>query len=376
LLYPTLIRPLILADIQAKQPEKAQQLLSQALPRIAEMEDPWRRSELGSMLAIATDTQQFDWILKEWPSIAKIDYGLQDFEVEKIAVAYAQNGRHAQALNWVQQLPLANRPVLQLKLRAAIARVAHQSRQTDWARNLLQTTDSQIDGLVKVAQDQLKQSGGDTSVPIDIQYTGRAAIALVFAEMGDSDTSRQLLTRVMRFNEEMGDTGIGGRIDNPFEQFISARQAIGALQIANATQNPDGRQMRLQSAASLLLTQNRFDLALPIVNQLQAASAKAGLFLAIAQRYTELRQSDRALSILAQALAMAKTIPGDESQFDRLGVDGGTVIPIETDRGSILEAIAIQYAILKQPAQALKVANTLQDPQTRSDALAKVRCIG
>jgi tetratricopeptide (TPR) repeat protein len=376
LLYPTVVRPLILADVQAKQPDKVRQLLSQTLPQIAEMDDPWRRSELGNLIAIATDTQQFDWILKEWPRIAKIDYGLQDFEVEKIATTYAQNGRHVQALNWVQQLPIANRPVLQLKLPAAIARVAHQSGQTTWARNLLQTTDTQIDALTKAAQDRLKQSGGDTLEPIDIQYTGHAAIALVFAQIGDSDTSRQLLTRVMQFNDEMGDTGIGGRIDNPFELFMNARQAIGALQIANATQNPDGRQLRLQSAAGLLLAQNRFDLVMPIVNQLKAESAKTGLLLAIAQRYSELRQPDRALPILTQAFEVAKTIPGDESQFDHLGADGGTVIPIETDRGSRLEAIAIQYTLLKQPTQALKVVNTLQDKQTRSDALAKVKCAG
>jgi hypothetical protein len=49
---------------------------------------------------------------------------------------------------------------------------------------------------------------------------------------------------------------------------------------------------------------------------------------------------------------------------------------MDNDRGSLTEAIAVQYARLKQPSQALKVANTLKEKKTRDQALEKVRCAG
>jgi tetratricopeptide (TPR) repeat protein len=370
---PEIFTLLIRADVQAKQPEKAQQLLSQLIQR-ARTASGWERFELNNIIQLAIETQQFNWILKEWNQIAKVDGGLFDSDVERLVRISAQTGQPEKVLKWVEQLPIANRPVLQLKLRAEVARQAHRSGQTVWARNLLQRTQRLVPTLVTAAQEKLKREGGDVQEPADIQYTGVSAIALVYAQMGDTETTRQLLTQVLRFNAEMGDTGIGGRVDHPFAMFMEASQAIGALQIAQGTQNPDGRLMRLQQVSGLLLDQNRFDLVMPIVAQIPAASPKTQLLLAIARRYTALQQPEKALPMLAQAFKVAQTIPGEESEFDRLGAEGGTVIPIETDRGSMIEAIALEYARLKRSADALRVANALKDQQTREEAIQKVKC--
>jgi hypothetical protein len=58
----------------------------------------------------------------------------------------------------------------------------------------------------------------------------------------------------------------------------------------------------------------------------------------------------------------------------RFGTDGLTVVDSYDDRGSLLEAIALQYAQFKQFDQALKVANTLQAQQTREQALGRIQC--
>jgi hypothetical protein len=370
---PEIFSLLIRADVQANQPEKAQQLLSQLIQR-ARTDSGWERSGLMGTIQLAIETQQFDWILKDWNQIAKVDGGLYDANVEQIVKLYTPKGQHERALKWVEQLPIANRPVLQLKLRAEIAHQAHRSGQTAWAKTLLQRTQQLIPTLVKTAEEKLKREGGDTQEPIDIQYTGASAIALVYAQMGDAETTRQLLTQVMRFNAEMGDTGMGGRVDNPFAMFTQAQQAIGALQIANGTQDPNGRLIRLQQVAGLLLTQNRFDLVTPILNQVTEASPKTQLLLAIARRYREIQQPEKALPILVQAFQVAQTIPGDESESDCLGPDGGTVIPIETDRGSMIEAIALEYARLQRSTEAFRVANSLKDKPTREDAVQRVKC--
>jgi hypothetical protein len=124
-----------------------------------------------------------------------------------------------------------------------------------------------------------------------------------------------------------------------------------------------------------LLKQNRFDLALPAIEQLTVPNNKTQLLLASAQRYGELQQVDKALPFLAQAFQLAQTIPGEESEVMRFGTDGLTVVDREDDRGSLLEAIALQYAHFKQFDQAFKVANTLQGKQLREQAIGGIKCI-
>ena len=160
---------------------------------------------------------------------------------------------------------------------------------------------------------------------------------------------------------------------------MNAKQYVGALQLAQATsaQTDEGkyaRESRLLSSASALSQQDRFDLALPVVDQLTQDGSKISLLLAIAQRYGELQQVDAALPLLDKALQLAQTIPGEESQFEYFGSDGTTEIPVENDRGSFLEAIALQYAQLKQTDQAVQTANRLQEASLRQQVLKAVQC--
>ncbi|HBY77302.1 MAG TPA: hypothetical protein DEG47_09960 [Cyanobacteria bacterium UBA11148] len=173
----------------------------------------------------------------------------------------------------------------------------------------------------------------------------------------------------------MSDPSIATPIDNPFAVFIEAQQYVGALQIAQGTNDPEIRESRLQGSATGLLKQNRFDLVLPVVDQLNVPNNKTQLLLAISQRYGELQQVDQALPILAQAFQIAQTILGEESEFMYFGADGLTQVEREDDRGSLLEAIALQYAQFKQVEQAYKVANTLQEKQNREQAISRVQCI-
>ncbi len=366
---------ILLADVRANEPVKAKKLLSQQLTEILNQQDSsWHRFELVNLINTATEAEQFDWFIQEWNRISKVDFGLTDQDVERITTSHAQKGRHLQALQWTEKLPIANRPVLQIRLKSTIALAAHQSGQTAWAKNLLQTTEQQISALMKASRDRLQREGGDTNEPDDIEYIGVAVLALSYAQIGDTGTTQRLLDRVVKSKMNQNDMQLGGRIDNPFELFREANQIDGAFQLANGSVLPEKRFQRLQTVAGMALAQNRFDMATSIVPRLNSASGQTQLLLAIAQRYTQLKQTDKALPFLAQAFKVAQTIPGEESQFDRLGAEGGTVIEMENDRGSLIEAIAVQYARLKQPAQALKVANTLKEKKTRDQALEKVRC--
>jgi hypothetical protein len=369
-------KAILFADLQAKEPLKARAILSQQLTLIQTQPDSWQSYEMADLIKTATDAEQFDWFLQEWERIAKIGYASSDESLEKIAQAYARKGRHLQALQWAEKLPRANYPLTQIRLKSAIALIAHQSGQTTWARTLLQTTENQVTALSQAARDRLQREGGEVNEPDEIEYIGVGIIALAYAQMGDATMTTQLLDRVIKSKSNQNDLQLGGRVDNPFELFQAANQLAGAFQLAQGSVLPAKRQQRLQSLVALTLAKNRFDLATAILAEMVGSVPQTQVLLAIAQRHTELKQSDKALPLLARAFKLAQTIPGDESQFDRLGAEGGTVIEVDYDRGSLIEAIAIQYAQLQQPTQALNVANTLQEKKTRDQALDRIRCAG
>ncbi|HEY9748174.1 MAG TPA: hypothetical protein V6C63_05830, partial [Allocoleopsis sp.] len=334
------IRAVAIAYTQARQTKSAQQLLSERLSAILALPDDWeRRGELPNLVQLIVDTRQFDWVRQEWPRLAKIDGGLTDESVEKIALAYAQTGQYRQVVQWVKQLPLSDRPLLQIKLRTAIARVAHRQGETQWANGLLQQTLQSIDPLFQAYDQRIQREGGDLLQRDRFKPQSLALIALVYAQSNQAESARKLLQQVSQWDVNMSDPTIAAPAENPFALFMAAEQYEGALQLAQATKNPQIREFRLQDSATALLQQNRFDLVLPVVDQLTAANRKTQLLLAIARRYGELQQVNKALPILAQAFRVAQTIPGEESQVDRLGLDGGTVIELEDDRGSLLEAI-------------------------------------
>ena len=228
--------------------------------------------------------------------------------------------------------------------------------------------------MVVAYQERMDREGGDLFERDRIKPQSLAAIALVYAQMGQAETTRQLLEQVSQLDVNMSDRAIAPPSDNPYAVFMEAQQYVGAMQIAQGTKDSVIRESRLQGSATALLKQNRFDLVLPVVEQITVASSKTQLLLAISQRYGELQQVDKALPLLAQAFEVAQTIPGEESQVMRFGTDGLTVVDSYDDRGSLLEAIALQYAQFKQFDQALKVANTLQAKQTREQALGRIQC--
>lgn len=368
-------KAIISAYARAGQTSKAEQILSERLGAIKDPDDTWRSAELANLLKIAEESQQFEWVRKEWNRIIKINYGLQDWQIESLAKAYAKTGKYDQAVQWVKQLPLEYRPQIEVKSLTTIALVAHQAGQTTWANRSLQQTLASIDPLAKAYTDRINQEGGNLFEIDRFKPQALAYVALVYAQTGQMEKSSQLLKQVSQLDVNLSDPSIAVPTDNPFAIFSESGQYMGALQLAQGTKNSMTREGRLLPSATGVLKQNRFDLALPVVDQLTQANNKTLLLLAIARRYGELQRVNEALPILERAFQVAQTIPGDESQYDRLGADGGTVIEMENDRGSLLEAIAIQFARFKQVDRALQVANTLKEENTRNQAIQNVKCV-
>ncbi|MBD2060616.1 tetratricopeptide repeat protein [Oculatella sp. FACHB-28] len=366
-------KSVILAFSQAGQNDVVESWLSEQLSYVETFPDAWeQRLYLGDLFQVAIATQQFEWIGKEWSRIAAIDYGPQDQQMVEIASAYAASGQHIEAAEWAQQLPLANRPVLRVRLLTAIALKAHQAGETSWANDLLQQTLQSVDSLTTTYQRQFPEDL--TQGPL-VKPSALTAIAVVYSQTGQTDLMRPLLQQVSQLDQSITNPTFGGPVDQPFSVFMDAKQYVGALQLAQATAESEVRQSRLQTSATALLQQDRFDLALPVVDQLTQANGKTQLLLAIAQRYSDLQQVDAALPILDRAFQVAQTIPGEESEVDRFGTDGLTVIDRTNDRGSLLEAIALQYAQLGQGDRARQVVNRLQEARLREQVMQSIQCV-
>ncbi|MBD1913458.1 MULTISPECIES: tetratricopeptide repeat protein [unclassified Leptolyngbya] len=366
-------KSVLVAFSQAGQHDVVESWLSEQLSYVETVPDSSeQRFHLQDMLQVAIATQQFEWVGKEWNRIAAIDYGPQDAQVVEIATAYAATGQYTQAAQWAQQLPLDNRPVLRVRLLAAIALKAHQAGQTSWANDLLQQTLQSVDSLTAAYQRQFPE---DLTEGPRAKPSALTALAVVYSQTGQNDLMRQLLQQVSQLDESIINPTLGGPVDQPFAVFMDAQQYVGALQLAQATPNSDARESRLQTSATALVQQNRFDLALPVVDQLVEPSHKTQLLLAIAQRYGDLQQVNAALPILAQAFQFAQTIPGEESQVDRFGVDGLTILDRTDDRGSLLEAIALQYAQFGQGDRARQVADRLQEARLRQQVMQSIQCV-
>ena len=375
---PEAIQSVMTAFRQAGQNDVVESWLSEQLSNVETTSEYWeQQSNLAGLVSQAIATQQFEWISKEWSRIAAINSGagLSGWQMVEAATAYASTGQTEQAAAWVKQLPLSKHPVLRVKSLAAIALNAYQSGQTDSANSLMEETLQSVDALVADYQSQPLDYLEEAS---QIKSGAFTALAVVYSQMGQTDLMSQLLQEVGKTDSSITNP-VWSDSGQPFYIFSNAKQYIGALQIAQATsaestEGKDVRDWRLRVSASSLPQQDRFDLALPVVDQLTQDSSKVSLLLAITQRYGELQQVDTALLLLDKALQLAQTIPGAESQFEYGGGDGTTEVPIESDRGGFLEAIALQYAQLKQSDRAVQVANRLQEASLRQQVLQAVRC--
>jgi hypothetical protein len=140
-------------------------------------------------------------------------------------------------------------------LLSAIALNADQSGATEWANGLLQQTLQTIDPMVAAYQKKIEREGGDLFERDRIKPQALAAIAVVYAQMGQAEATRQLLEQVIQLDVNMSHPSIASPADN-------------------GTKDSGIRESRLRESATALLKQNRFDLVLPVVERLTVANNK------------------------------------------------------------------------------------------------------
>jgi hypothetical protein len=108
---------------------------------------------------------------------------------------------------------------------------------------------------------------------------------------------------------------------------------------------------------------------------LQTPEEKARWLVAIARQYVQAGNTTQASQILAQALQVTLMIKGPESKTLVFGMPPDiTVVDDDSDRGSFLEAIALEYAKAGQHTQAQQVAQRLENNAIRAWLNQRLAC--
>jgi thioredoxin-like negative regulator of GroEL len=160
-------------------------------------------------------------------------------------------------------------------------------------------------------------------------------------------------------------------------QYLGAEQYTLAIQLIQTLKGEYEHDGELQRILNQMLEVGEFQPVLQTANTIRNPNQKVAFFLKIADFYIGTGQSDKAAEILAQAFAIAQTIEGPEERlFEEAAqrIDPSIPPSDEFDRGSLIEAIAIRYAQLRQHNLAAQAAQSLQSSTYRERLSQRLAC--
>jgi hypothetical protein len=354
-----LFQTLILTLAKAQQPENASQVLDRYLQQIPiSVTSNWQSFEYFSWANTARRARLLGWVADRWTSLPQdVTAALT---VESFATDYAQQTSIATASTWTEKL--ADRPEnspFPSKILAvtALADYAYAQQKPAQAQALL----TQLEAQIKPYIQRLKKDGQSIG---PIQSEAYARIARVYGKAGQMVQARRLIQLAIKANPDLGNPQAAQPSDNPYSLMMEAKLFGLAYEVAQSIASPETRLSWMDGAAIALAKTKQLEQAQQLLKQPNIVGfMRVNLLLTIAAQ----QQGNGAIETLNQALTAAKTIPGAESEFDHLGAEGGTVIPMETDRGSAVIAVAVAYAKAGRVDQAKAIVAQLKDAENRQD---------
>jgi tetratricopeptide (TPR) repeat protein len=395
-----------LAFAKANQPQKAQATLNSSLKLVNGVDSSWRMAELWGWAQTVRRADQLKWVADRWNdwSQSVSDFG-SAFMPDRFAVLYAQEESIAAAATWATQIRDPQSRVLAV---TSLADYAYRNQQPNQGQALLTTLETQIEPLAK----SWETAGQDGGYFREISY---ARLARAYGKNGQMPAARRSINAISQARPDLGDPAGIQYSENAYSLISEAGLFDLIFQLAQSIRFPETRSAWRQGAAIQLAQANQIEQAQTLLKETQDPIQRSQLLLAIANHYhrqgnpnatlTHLQQAQTAtqsiaiaapvtrtqywleiatlhqkrndlkstLTSLQQAQTAAQSIPGDESEFDRLGPEGGTLIPYTTDRGSMLISVAIAYIKAGQPAAAQAIVQSLKDPENRTDALRQIQ---
>jgi hypothetical protein len=323
------------------------------------IEDEFTRADTLRDIAVqAADAGQTDLAVQMVQVIGTELFGYTNAVLHRVALA------HAKALQYNKALQLARtldrRTVYPAKALAAIATRLFKARQFQRASGLF-TLSVQAANAIE-----------DTNAKI----SALAAVALEYANTQQVKQAKQTVSQAVQVAQTIVEANLQSiALQITAEQFIETQHYSLALLVAQAMKAEYERGSIIEAIFVRSMQEEQHTKAYQVVKSLLTAEQKARWLIAIARQYIRAGNTQGASQLLAQAVQVTRTISGPESKTFVFGTEPDlTVVEDDSDRGSFLEAIALEYAKAGKYAQAQQVAKRLEDHATRTRLNQRLAC--
>lgn len=323
------------------------------------IEDEFTRADTLREIAVqAVDAGQTDLALQMVQAIETKFVHHTNAVLHQVALAQAKAGQYDKALQLARTLD--SRTVYSAKTLAAIATRLFKAGQSQRASEL----------FTQAVQASNAIEDTNTKIP------ALSAVALEYANTQQLKQASQVLSQAVQIAQTIEEANLQSiALQLTAEPFIWARHYDLAFQVAQAMKEEYERSSILEAILVRSMQEEQHTKAYQLINSLLTPEQKARWLIAIARKYIQLGNIEGASQLLAQSLQVTRTIEGPESKTLVFGTEPDlTIVEDDSDRGSFLEAIAVEYAKAGQHTQAQQVAKLLEDNATRTRLNQRLAC--
>jgi hypothetical protein len=377
---------------KAGQQAKASQALSQTLATIAATSDTNQKSDSrGESIRNFIEAKRFDYALQIAQAIE--DEFTRADTLRDIAVQAADAGQTDSALQIIKALEtkfVDHRSTVLHRVALAHAKAGQYDKALQVAQTLDNRTAYRAKTLGAIATQSIKTGQSQRASAIFTQALQAAnaaedanskidalgAVALEYANSQQLQPASQTVSQVLQVAQTIEDASMqASALRETVERFIFAQHYDLALRVAQAIKEPNQRSSSLSGILQQSIEAGEYTKAYHVINSLQTPEEKARWLVAIARKYVQAGNTQRASQLLAQAQQVTRTISGPESKTLVFGTPPElTIVDDDSDRGSFLEAIALEYAKARQYPQAQQVAQLLEDNANRTRLNQRLAC--
>ncbi|HIK57248.1 MAG TPA: hypothetical protein IGS37_19055 [Synechococcales cyanobacterium M55_K2018_004] len=321
------------------------------------------------LIKIAQQTaarHQFDLALRAVQAIPAIYPDQRVQALQAIAATYVRANQTQTALQLVEQLPATAR-VQRVRLQGAIAHLLWQGGNP--AANQVFERALQQARAIPAPADQVRALG-------NLAYT--ASISRQTAYVNQTLALAQQTTQTIQNPQQNA-----AALTSLTFSLISAGEYEKAVQLARTIRSQNERNAQLFALGDRAIAAGSYTATLQALDAMTVPQNRARLLLNLVRQTVVMGNPQLATTLLNRAVSIARTIPDPERRVETFVRDydpqGNPITTLEIedefDRSSVLEAIALHYAELGQPAAALQTAGLIQDRTMRDRLIERIRCV-
>ena len=330
-----------------------------AFPVAQAIEDEFAKADTLRDIAVqAADAGQNDLALQQVQAIETKFVDNRNLVLRRVALSYTKAGLYDKAIQVARTLD--SRTPDQARTLAAIASQSFKAGQTQRASTIF---------------NQALQSAKIIEYP-NSQVEALGAVALEYANAQQLKQASEIISQAIKVAQTIKDTSLqASGLRTISEQLLVAQHYDLALLVAQAMKEPSERSSILQGILQQSMEAGNYTTAYQTITFLQTPEEKSRWLIALARKYNQAGNTTQTSQILKQVLPITRSISDPESKTLVFGNPPDvTVVDDDADRGSFLEAIALEYAKIGQNSQAQQVAQLLENNPTRTRLTQRLAC--